>query len=96
MDDAVANLEPTRLNDFLYANDTIVTVTNAKHIGQFAAVIERMGAKYKISLHWWQSHWGQTRALSILSTDRILQPDGSPMTEVSKMKFLGAILDGHA
>ena len=98
MHDAVANLEPAaaeayragRLYDLLYADDTLILGTNAQDIAQFAAVVERMGANYGMSLH-----WGKTQALSILSADRILQPDGSPMTEVSEMKYLGAVLDGH-
>ena len=98
MHDAVANLVPAaaeaykagRLYDLLYADDTLILGTNAQDIGQFAAVIERMGANYGMSLH-----WGKTQALPILSTDRILQPDGTPMTEVSAMKYLGAVMDGH-
>ena len=39
-------------------------------------------------------HWGKTQSLAIMSADCILQPDGTPMTEVTSLKYLGAVVDG--
>ena len=59
MEDAVNLLSPSALQamragdlaDLLYADDTLVFGVQARHVEEFAAAIENMGATYGMSLH---------------------------------------------
>ena len=58
-------------------------------VGHFAALVERAGADYGMSLH-----WGKTQALAVSSPDHVKKPDGTPMNQVTSLLYLGSVIDG--
>ena len=98
MADVVARLEPNaaqayrenQLFELLYADDTLLIGANPDYVGHFAALVERAGADYGMSLH-----WGKTQALAVRTLDHVKKPDGTPMDHETSLLYLGSVIDGH-
>ena len=62
------------LYDILYADDTLLLGTSADNVSELAAMVERIGADYGLTLH-----WGKTQAMAIGTDDAILAPGGGEL-----------------
>ena len=61
------------LFDIFFADDTLLLGTEACHVGEFAAVVERVGATYGMQLH-----WDKTRPWQCALTNKSKAPMAQP------------------
>jgi hypothetical protein len=74
--------------DILYADDTLLLGTSADNDSELAAVVERIGADYGMTLH-----WGKTQALAIGTDDGISAPGGGKLQAATSLQYLGAVIN---
>ena len=87
--DALQAIDPHKLFDLLYADDTLILGVLAMHAAEFAAAVSRGGRTYGMELP-----WGKTQALCMCTEARIVNPDGAPIGETGSLEYLGALLAG--
>ena len=88
---AKLSVKEDRLYDLLYADDTLLIGTNAKHVGELAAAVEKIGARFGMSLH-----WGKTQAISVGSSECITSSQGQQIPSSESMVYVGGLPCGDA
>ena len=91
--DASDALKAGVLYDLLYADDTLIMGSQAKHVEELARAVEASGAQYGMTLH-----WGKTHALSVCTDETLRAPDFSIIEGEESIIYLGALIssDGRA
>ena len=74
-------------NELLYADDTLITDTDADVVHAFMLAIESAGASYGLALH-----WGKVELLPVRSSCTIRAPNGHEIVKKDSIKYLGALL----
>ena len=76
-----------KLNELLYADDTLILSVSPKPLERFLTAISTVGARYGLKLH-----WGKLQLLSIRGQNSIQRPDGSTISAENEITYLGAAI----
>ena len=82
-------IENDSLEDILFADDTLLISTSAKHLEEYMAAVAHCGSQYGL-----QIHWGKVVYVPVCSEQRVQGPTGQMIEAKASMLYLGATIHG--
>ena len=77
------------LEDVLFADDTLLISTSAKHLQEYMAAVEQCGRQYGLEIHWGKVHY-----VPVSSEQCVKSPAGETIQPKESMIYLGATIHG--